>query len=385
MTTVDDLGTMALDDGGRVDFARLRSDRRARCLAQMAEHDLDVLVLGREANARFASGARRLWTAGTRPFAPSCVVVRESGDVHVLSTWDTGIPPEIDRSHLYGTTWNPAILTTEVAAIPGVAGARRIGVDGMTGRAAALLDAVAPRADVVDGTAAMLAARRTKSAGELACIRTAVAVAEAGIAAAAAHLAPGVRERHLTGRYLEAMASLGVTTPVSEGACCVTPRSADGALGDPPLRLVATDRQVETGDLVALSGGALYAGYAGVVARTRVCSGGSGDDAVDALGERWAALWAALAGALRPGATGADVLAAYTASGEPLPPFPIVHGVGLGMEPPVIGRDAHGGVLDDGMTVAVGGYVWRDGVGGMLVRDTVRITAGGPELLTRLS
>lgn len=376
----DDLGTMALEEGARIDFARLRADRRARCLAEMDSRGLAVLVLGREANARFASGARRLWTAGTRPFAPGCVVVRATGAVHVLSTWDTGIPPEVDASRLYGTTWNPQILTAEIAAIPGVGEARRIGVDGMTARANALLVTVAPGAEIVDGTAAMLAARRTKSVDEVNCIRTAVAVAEAGVAAAAHALVPGIRERDLTGRYLEAMASLGVTTPLSEGTFCVTPGTADA-----PPRLLATDHAVDAGDLVALAGGALYAGYAGVVGRTRVCPGASAPGDVDGVRDRWSDVWLRLTRALHPGATGADVVAAYRSTGEPLPPFPIVHGVGLGMEPPVIGHGGHEAVLDEGMTLAVSGYLAEPDAGALLVRETVRITASGPELLTRLS
>jgi hypothetical protein len=49
-----------------------------RTLGEMGRRHVDVLVLGREANARFVSGATRLWLAGTRPFAPGCVVVRET-------------------------------------------------------------------------------------------------------------------------------------------------------------------------------------------------------------------------------------------------------------------------------------------------------------------
>src|SRR5262249_11248259 len=97
VTAVPDLGTVALEDAPRVDFTRLRAQRRSRCLEAMERHGLDVLVLGRDANARYVAGARRLWTAGTRAFAPTCVLVRATGDVHLLSTWDDGIPEEIPR------------------------------------------------------------------------------------------------------------------------------------------------------------------------------------------------------------------------------------------------------------------------------------------------
>lgn len=324
-----------------IDHARLRADRRARTLAAMDENHLDVLVLGREANARFASGARRLWTAGTRPFAPGCVVVRETRDVHVLSTWDDGMPPELEHERLYGTTWNPAILTDEVGAIPGIGDARRIGVDGMTARAHALLTTVAPRAQLVDAGAAMLAARRRKSADEVACIAHAVAVAGAGVAAALDAAAPGVTERELTGRYLEAMARLGVTTPLTEG-------TVNGR--------IPTDRAIADGEAITFDGGAVYEGYAGVVGRTRSRDAGGDGRGSDA--------WAVLSSVLRPGATGADIAAAVPgASGR---------GIGLGLEPPIGDRD----VLEAGMTLVVATPTRT---------ETVHITAtgGGPELLSR--
>ncbi|HWT50212.1 MAG TPA: aminopeptidase P family N-terminal domain-containing protein, partial [Mycobacterium sp.] len=65
------------------DDRALRSGRRQRVLDQMAAHDLDVLVLGRQANIRYVTGTPQLWVAGTRPFGPSCVLVRETGAIHL--------------------------------------------------------------------------------------------------------------------------------------------------------------------------------------------------------------------------------------------------------------------------------------------------------------
>src|SRR3954465_6328588 len=89
------------------DDRALRSGRRARALNQMAAHDLDILVLGRQANVRYVTGAPQLWVAGTRPFGPTCVMVRESGEIHLLSTWDEGVPDDIPHENLYGISWNP--------------------------------------------------------------------------------------------------------------------------------------------------------------------------------------------------------------------------------------------------------------------------------------
>ncbi len=95
-----------------------RSGRAAaqRALEQMAAHDLDVLVLGRQANVRYVTGAPQLWVAGTRPFGPACVLVRETGAVHLLSTWDEGIPEDIPHENLYGISWNPMNTMSALAA-----------------------------------------------------------------------------------------------------------------------------------------------------------------------------------------------------------------------------------------------------------------------------
>src|SRR4029077_17077572 len=94
---------------------------KARVLEEMEGQGIDVLLLGREGNARYVSGAQRLFLAGERAFAPGCVVVRETGAVHLLSATDFGVPPELRHSNLYAPSWNPATLIGRVAAIPGVA------------------------------------------------------------------------------------------------------------------------------------------------------------------------------------------------------------------------------------------------------------------------
>ena len=55
--------------------AELDEARRDRVLAAMREHDIDALVLGRQDDTNYASGMRRLWTAGTRPFGAGCVIL----------------------------------------------------------------------------------------------------------------------------------------------------------------------------------------------------------------------------------------------------------------------------------------------------------------------
>src|SRR5918995_6299072 len=232
----------------------------------MARRDVDVLVLGREGNARFVSAATRLWLSGTRPFAPGCVVVRETGAVHLLSVTDFGVPPEIPPERLYPMSWNPATIMDAVAAVPGVGHARRIGVDGLTPLFEQLFATTLPEAQLADGEAVMRAARAIKSATDMARIHTAIAVAEEAMSAAVDALRPGVRERELKGVFEERMCALGTTTPAFEGAFCVVD-------GDGPVRRLASERVVHDGDLVAMSAGVLLEGWEGSLARTWPCGG----------------------------------------------------------------------------------------------------------------
>src|SRR5437763_2926619 len=109
------------------DARALRSGRRQRALDQMAAHDLDVLVLGRQANVRYVTGTPQLWVAGTRPFGPSCVLVRATRAIHLLSTWDEGVPEDIPHENLYGISWNPVTTMSVLQRIDGAATARRVG------------------------------------------------------------------------------------------------------------------------------------------------------------------------------------------------------------------------------------------------------------------
>src|SRR6201990_1379415 len=166
------------------DDRALRVGRRERALAQMAAHDLDVLVLGRQANVRYMSGAPQLWVAGTRPFGPICTVVRSSGDIHLNSTWDEGMPDDIPHDHLYGLAWNPMTLIEVLRNIDGAATARRVGTDALSPTFGQPLPIAFPTADLVDGELAMRTARRIKTAEEVVALRRATRVAEAGLTAA---------------------------------------------------------------------------------------------------------------------------------------------------------------------------------------------------------
>lgn len=359
------------------DDRALRSARRERALAQMAAHDLDVLVLGRQANVRYITGAPQLWVAGTRPFGPTCVLVRATGAIHLLSTWDEGVPDDIPHENLYGIAWNPTNTIAVLARIEGAATARRVGTDAMSPVFAQLLPMAFPNAELVDGELAMRAARRIKTPDEVTALRSAIDVAQSALAAAVAALAPGVSEQTLTGVLLEAMTAGGVSTPATQDVAWVTSR-------EHPWRRVAGEGRVKRGDLVAFSAGVLAGGYVGEVGRTYPVEGRPAG--ADALYRRWDVLWQRLAGACRPGAPCSALLGAYADAGEPLPPMPVAHGLGLGFDPPVVCAElpatAAEETLEPGMVLAVTGYVFEPGLGAVFGREAVLITDDGHELLT---
>lgn len=354
----------------------LRSGRRERALAQMQAHGLDVLVLGRQANIRYVTGAPQLWIAGTRPFGPMCVLVGDTGEIYLNSTDDEGVPEEIGHDHLYGLAWNPLTLIDVLKKIDGAEAARRVGTDAITPTFAALLPEAFPNAELVDAEPAMRAARRIKTPDEIAAMDQAVRVAEQGMATALGQLAPGVTERTLAGVMMEAMAAGGVSTPATQDAAWVTSR-------EHPWRRAAAP-EVRLGDLVAFAAGALANGYVAEVGRT--WPAGDTTDA-RALFERSNMLYDRMIAACRPGAPTRDLLAAYEAAGDPVPPMPVAHGLGLGFDPPVVSETlvaaGEHDRLEAGMVLAITGYVWREGIGAVFRRDTVHITERGVDVLTK--
>jgi Xaa-Pro aminopeptidase len=245
------------------DDAALRTARRERVLAEMEAAGVDMLVLGREANARYVSGTPRLWLSGTRPVGTSCVLVRETGDVHLLTSWDEGVPDDIPRENLFGFTFNPANLVKALRALPNAATVTTVATDAMSPTAAGVLSRSFPAATLVDGEPMLRAARRLKSAAEVAEIRAAVGVAERATAAAAAALVPGASERHVTAVFMEAMAAEGIVMPSVQDAVWITSPAH-------PWRRTTHEAIVKTGDLVAVEAGAMLDLYAGEVGRTFV-------------------------------------------------------------------------------------------------------------------
>lgn len=357
------------------DDAALRVARRERVLAEMERDGVDVLVVGREGNARYVSGAPRLWTAGSRAFGPGCVLVRSTGAVHLLSTWDEGVPEEIPHEHLYGISFNSTNFLKVLQGVDGAATARTVATDALTPSSAGLLAKAFPVAELVDAEPLLRRARSVKTPEEIDAIRTSVAVAQRALDTAASALAPGITERQLTGVFMEAMASAGVTTPASQDVAWITSP-------EHRWRRASRDAAVASGDLVVLEGGVIVGGYVGEVGRTHDV----GSARHTALIRQCDELLDRLLQACRPGAPMSELLDAYDAAGVAPPPMPVARGLGLGYDIPLVThalpRTAAEQRLAAGMTCALAAYVWEEGAGGVLRLEPVAVTADGAEPLS---
>jgi Xaa-Pro aminopeptidase len=315
------------------------SEHLTRTLDAMSDADVDVLLLGRSPNVYYVAGFTQLALTGTRPYAPGCVLVRESGAIHLMSTTDDGVPSEIPTDHLFPLSWNPGGIAARVAAVPGVATARRIGVDGMTPLMDGLLRDALGDIELVDGEALLREVRRVKSADDVDGLRAALAIARDALDPVRDALRPGVSEVELKAVYEAAMAHHGVTTASVEGRFnSVFPGA--GALAK--------------GELVPVRAGVIANGWEGTVVTTFMCT--------DPPEERTAPLDDVLA-QCRPGARVGDLRDA--ADGV------VVDGVGLGHE-----ELSAADPLERGMTLAI-----ERTAGDVTSGVTVLVTDGGHETL----
>ena len=128
-----------------------------------------------------------------------------------------GHPDDIPHEHLYGISFNATNFVKALKRIEGAADRP----DRRDPRPPTVVSAASPRAfpsaQLVDGEPLLRRVRRVKTPEEvLDAIRASVRVAERSLSEAVGALVPGVTERQLTGVFMEAMASAGVTTPATQ-------------------------------------------------------------------------------------------------------------------------------------------------------------------------
>jgi len=220
--------------------------------------------------------------------------------------------------------------------------------------------------------------RLVKTAEEIKVLKEAAAVADKAFAHILNFIKPGVTERQVANELEFMMRSLGATSSSFDTIVASGPRSA-------LPHGVATDKKIQSGELVTLDFGAYYQGYCSDI--TRTIAVGKPDPKLE---EIYAiVLKAQLNGIqkIKPGMSGkeADALT-RDIIGEAGYAQYFGHGTGHG-----IGLEIHEGptlsprgekILQPGMVVTVEPGIYLPGVGGVRIEDDVVITEQGCEVIT---
>jgi Xaa-Pro aminopeptidase len=391
-------GQYQVDYEARVDFDRLRLARVAKAQDAMRAHGLDALVLWKDENVRYLTSLRAITLQyrsttqyGVILFPHGKPVLFLSGGEYArakdVMPWigEFVVIPIMEEVGMVEvvTAEQTARLLSEHGADGG-----RVGFDGMTMPQLNAYTKHLSRVEMVDGETFMQEVRLIKLSEEIQLLREAAALADAVTQTAIEAVRPGVRECEVAGEAMRTLFRLG-----GEYAHLASPFVASGERMSPPTRF-ATDKLIRNGDLVFIDIGACWNGYFGDEGRTMIC-GTPSDIQRTVYRTVHECLMAARRG-LRPGRTNHEVAAEiiHVAAGAGLDKnfihLFIGHGLGITPnEPPYIGepqRGTHEVVLAPGMVFAVEPLIWVPGVrggGGVRLEDTILVTEGEPEVLTR--
>lgn len=233
-----------------VDLEQLRLGRLERLQRAMRDHDVEALVLTNEPNVRYATGATAMPVYAMSTFARCAVLVQQGAPIlfeHANSMHRSALrAPDVRPMHAWEFYDDPsaqaAIWADETLSAVRELGASgdRIAVDRLgTPAFLALLERAAR---VQDSALVTQQARRVKTPDEIELFDLNAALIMEMLTTFERAIAPGVSERELLAVLSDVMIRGGgeylATTTVCSGP------------NTNPWRAEATDRRLETGDLV---------------------------------------------------------------------------------------------------------------------------------------
>jgi Xaa-Pro aminopeptidase len=382
------------------DLARMRRERHARLVDAMRAQGADTLLLLGQSNVGYATGTRVPAADQARAIHRRTValVTPDGEPPHVWTWFLEGASPDLPADHVHeGVTLEhddgvAALLAAVEAIVPS---AVPLAGDELTmPLRAALRERGRP---VTDGVPPISAAKASKTADELACIRRAQAINEAAIAAIAPTVHAGTTGTDLTGAFLRHAFELGATANNVDPIWQVMPPSiAQGpatVTGGLVFPTVTTDRPFERGDLVFVDNGLAYEGYMSDYGHTWVVDA-EPDARQRDQARRWRAVVDATLAATRAGATARDLTVAAEAEAGSrawLPHLYLAHGTGTdSAEPPFVGTDL-GDAFDESVVLApemvmvLEPVIWDDGEDGFRAEQIVTVTDDGWQSLSELT
>ena len=265
----------------------------------------------------------------------------------------------------------------------GATAKRRIAVAGGDAMPRRLWEALAGVADgpFADGEAMILALRAVKSAAEIAVIRHAYRIAEAGMRAGLAAVAEGVSEREIAAEAEYAMRRMG-----SEGMGIDT-IVGSGRENTFAIITRTTPRRIARGEHVLLTLAPRYEGYHGAIGR--VAAVGDVDARIAHAMDTAIAAQAATAAALRPGTIGKELDAiarevCRKAGYEKNFAYTGIHSVGtVEFEPPILTSHSETRLVPD-MVFSIDIPIFFAPWGGLRLEDGFLVTHAGAEPLQEI-
>ena len=345
---------------------RLESERLARAQEALREAGLDALWISSPPNVRYLSGFSDPADGKVLLSADQATLLTDARySVQVAD--EVALPIVIARS--------PETLRRAAESVAGL----RVGFEAAHLSVAALGELQEHwRAELVPTQGLIEGLRLVKDAREIAAIRRAQAVADAAYLEVLPQIVPGARETDIALALELAMRRGGADSAAFSITAASGPRGARPHGG-------ASERVMQSGELITLDFGAIVDGYHSDMTRT-LALGEVGDELRRLYSAVLEAEETALA-AVRPGARTADLdaIARGVLERHHLAEYfthSLGHGVGLEIHEEPGLRATSEEVLTAGMVITIEPGVYLPGVGGVRIEDLVLVTENGYEVLS---
>jgi Xaa-Pro aminopeptidase len=364
--------------------------------ALMERQNLDLLVAYADDRAVFGPAHARWLANFPVHFEPVCILVFPQGqpillcgpesdqyallagqikDVRVLREF-THPDEDYPYSQIQGLAEIIAetVSDTQTVQRVGLAGRGLMSADTLAAFRAAL-----PKVTWIDVESALCHLRAVKSPAEVAVIRYAYHLAEAGLQAAVEAIAIGVTEREVAAAAEATMRRAGAEGTGIDTIVASGPNSR-------PILARSTFRQIQADELVLLTVAPRYEGYHAAIGRP-VLVGYPGAEISRALEVAWQAQEACFQ-AMRPGIEGREVetVGRRVVEEAGLGHYFLysgVHSVGvIEFEPPIFGPSS-AAVFEPDMVISVDIPLFNTPWGGLRIEDGFLITETGAERLNR--